>query len=385
MIIIICDLQMEEIKSKINTQFKILERSERSSIKILERNKANEVEKHVSYIEKRLDVILNMKYEVQGLMISEGAADEVVDEWMNTTDEKLMRYHEVIDRMQSCLEDLQKKKEGETRKKEDEKQEDRFRRRMEEELGIEKKKLEIQKKGYEMREEKIVREERSKIVKLPRLHITKFEGTHIDWFRFWNQYQAEIDWSELHPVSKFNYLKELLAPKVRLLIDALPFTSEGYLRAIAISKAKFGKPSEVSAAHIQCITSLSIIPNSNTNRIHEFYEKLVISVQALETMNKLKEINGYMRLTLDKLPGIRADLVRLDDNWQEWDFEKLVDSLRRWTERNPKNILNNDPKYKKENVFNLKEQKQTPRACVYCDKQGHKASECEIVKMCNRS
>ena len=62
---------MEEINSKINTQFKILERSERDSIKILERNKANEVENHVSYIEKRLDVILNMKYEVQELMISQ--------------------------------------------------------------------------------------------------------------------------------------------------------------------------------------------------------------------------------------------------------------------------------------------------------------------------
>ena len=55
-------------------------------------------------------------------------------------------------------------------------------------------------------------------------------------------------------------------------------------------------------------------------------------------MNKLKEINGYVRLTLDKLPDITADLVRLDDNCQEWDFAKLVDSLRRWTDRNPKNI-----------------------------------------------
>ena len=33
------------------------------------------------------------------------------------------------------------------------------------------------------------------------------------------------------------------------------------------------------------------------------------NVQALETINKLKEINGYVRLTLDKLPGIRADVV----------------------------------------------------------------------------
>ena len=60
---------------------------------------------------------------------------------MNITDEKMMRYNEVIDRMQSCLEDLQKKKEAETRKKEDEKQEVRFRKRMEEEPEIEKKKL----------------------------------------------------------------------------------------------------------------------------------------------------------------------------------------------------------------------------------------------------
>ena len=51
-----------------------------------------------------------------------------------------------------------------------------------------------------------------------------------------------------------------------------------------------------------------------------------------------------MKLTLDKLPSIRADLVRLDDNWQEWDFAKQVDSLRRLTERKPKNILNNDQK-----------------------------------------
>ena len=31
-------------------------------------------------------------------------------------------------------------------------------------------------------------------------------------------------------------------------------------------------------------------------------------------------------------------------------------------------------------VFQTKEQKQTARACVYCEKQGHKASQCEPVK-----
>ena len=162
---------------------------------------------------------------------------------------------------------------------------------------------------------KVVREERYKNVKLPKLTITEFEGTGIDWLRFWNHYESENDRSELHAMSKFKYLKEPLAAKVRLLIDTLPFTSEDYSRTIAILKAKFRKPSEVYPAHIQCITSPPVIANSNPDRIHEFYEKLVISVHAHENINKRKEINGYVRLTLDKLPGIRADLVRLDDNW----------------------------------------------------------------------
>ena len=46
-------------------------------------------------------------------------------------------------------------------------------------------------------------------------------------------------------------------------------------------------------------------------------------------MWKLKEVNGFERTTLDKLPGIRADLVRLDDNLQEWGFGEMVEALRR--------------------------------------------------------
>ena len=46
-------------------------------------------------------------------------------------------------------------------------------------------------------------------------------------------------------------------------------------------------------------------------------------------------MNGYVRITLDKLHGIRADLVRNDDNWQDWKFQQLVEALEKWTTRNP--------------------------------------------------
>ena len=38
---------------------------------------------------------------------------------------------------------------------------------------------------------------------------------------------------------------------------------------------------------------------------------------------------------MDELSGIRADLVRTDDNWKNWKFYELLESLRKWTERNP--------------------------------------------------
>ena len=73
--------------------------------------------------------------------------------------------------------------------------------------------------------------------------------------------------------------------------------------------------------------SIPRIKNINLYKIYEFTEKLLGSVKALETMGKLKEINEYVRLTLDKLESIRADLVRKDNGWQEWKSPQLVEIL----------------------------------------------------------
>ena len=195
-------------------------------------------------------------------------------------------------------------------------------------MKIEEMKKEMNKMDFEFCRNEIVIYDENISVKLCKLKITKFGGTALDWFWFWNQFETEIDQFQISPISRFLYLKELLVPKVRLLIDGLLFISEGYASA-KILTFRYIKPSKVASAHIHCITSLPIISNCNPNRINKFYKKLTISIQALETMKKLKDIKGFVRLTLDKLPGIRAALVRLDDNCQEWNSCQLVDSLGR--------------------------------------------------------
>ena len=73
--------------------------------------------------------------------------------------------------------------------------------------------------------------------------------------------------------------------------------------------------------------SLPTIHGTNPNKILDCYEKLCSNVLSLETMGKYGEVNGYVWMTLNKLEGIRGDLVRTDDQRKEWKFPQLVTEM----------------------------------------------------------
>ena len=130
--------------------------------------------------------------------------------------------------------------------------------------------------------------------KLPKLKIANFNGTHLDWPRFWNQFQAEVDGAPIAAVTKLSYLRDYLVTNVRCLIDGLPFDDAGYVKAKEILLEKYGQETEVINAHIQGIISLPTITNANSAQIHAFYRKLVVHIQSLETMEKLSSVEGYV-------------------------------------------------------------------------------------------
>ena len=146
--------------------------------------------------------------------------------------------------------------------------------------------------------------------KLPKLSITKFDGKYENWLPFWNKFVAEIDSTDLSPVTKFAYLKELVEPKIRAGIDGLPPTTEGYSRAKGILESEHGKTNEIVNSYVQNILELPVAKDTNPNEVDKFYKTLLYNVQSLETLGKLERVNGMTRSVLDKLPGIKSDLVR---------------------------------------------------------------------------
>ena len=167
--------------------------------------------------------------------------------------------------------------------------------------------------------------------KLPELAITKFDSSYMDWPRFWAQFSETIDKTSVTPI---RYLIKLVDTKVGSTIGALPFTAEGYNRAKSILQQRFGKEHEIIKANTKEMLELPTVTSANPSKINELRVKLTYCVQALQTLGKLEQVNGGVLMTLEKLPGIRGDLVQTDPEWKKWDFSKLSEAIRLWLIRN---------------------------------------------------
>lgn len=344
---------------------------------IVEAGKPEAIERHLSTLRSLTTEINRMRLEVEATKL--GAKEEIADieAWNSGIDAQLEKADCEVDKMRTWIDD--RKREAEAVVKQ-------------EELKFHKAKIEMQAEIQAAPHPQQATTTPSDIqAKLPKLMITKFDGTYMDWPRFWGQFTEAIDKTSVQPITKFSYLRELLHFKVKRTIEALPFTAEGYNRAKSILNERFGKESEIVKAYIKEILDLPSISSANPRKIGEFSEKLTYCVQALQTLNKLEQVNGAVSMTLDKLPAIRGDLVRTDPDWESWDFAKLSEAVRLWTRRNPVDTNQREREEEQQSANrNVRQQARIyhtrrgadskPRGwpCIYCG-EDDKAVECTNV------
>ena len=373
-------------------QHKLLTFTQGKTTGIVGKANTEGIERHPDALRAIVKRIESVKTQIEQAKLESGVQVDELAKWSAGVEAQQATVDEEITYLSQTLVQINYKASLEAKKCEEELAErDRDKQLQFERAQLEQK-LEFEKKMEEARKSNMGQVAASpapmKSAKLPKLVITKFSGELTDWPRFWNQFEAEIDRTEVAAVTKFSYLKELVGPKVKTAIDDVPFTTEGYQRAKNILKSKYGQMSEIVNAYVQNIMALPVITGSHLRKIHEFYEKLLFNVQSLETLGKLTEINGYVRMSIDKLQGIRGDLVRTDDNWREWGFPKFVEALRKWTERNPipaereppeKLPDRKKPHFPRDRSFQAQQKEERVRGCVYCEKPDHKSVNCKTV------
>ena len=182
-------------------------------------------------------------------------------------------------------------------------------------------------------------------IKLPKLLVTKFDGNFANWLPFWNTFQAEVDKSDEPHVTNFAYLKEWLEPKVRSEIEGYLLLRRGIKERKIYLKVNMGKQA--------------------------------YNTQVLETLQKLDKVSGFTRNVLEKFKGIKADLVRGNEGWQDWDLTRLISELKKWREINP--VEANAASKKSRRVLLAKDGERRKQVCVYCDSENHSSKDCSII------
>ena len=128
---------LNETRNLINTQMEMLEIAERETERLLKRNKLNELQNHLANIEKRLDVLQDLKYKVQELMTSESEEPKATDEFTAKIEGDIARLDGAVSELEKSVKQLNDGEQAKTRSKVDQEQEENFRRRYEEEMRLE--------------------------------------------------------------------------------------------------------------------------------------------------------------------------------------------------------------------------------------------------------
>ena len=118
------------------------------------------------------------------------------------------------------------------------------------------------------------------------------------------------------------------------------------------------------------IINLGIVKGTDYERVRKFYEKLSRCYDALQTLDRKDILSGLVMTTISKLPNIKPDLVRTDDEWEEWSMKDLVENLEKWHRRNKprETSFANEERHKREQYWYSGEAKEKPlRKCIYCE------------------
>ena len=125
-------------------------------------------------------------------------------------------------------------------------------------------------------------------------------------------------------------------------------------------------------AYVENIQGLPVISGTHPAKIHDFFETLLYNVQSLETLGKSSDCKALVRGVLNKLPGIKAELVQGKPDWKTWDFTQLINALREWKEIHPREIAKS-----RDRSFYVEDQDpNAPLRSVFCNNTSHKPIDC---------
>eukprot|EP00794_Sanderia_malayensis_P002861 gene2861-3307_t len=381
----------EEMEKQIEVEIKKLTYYSEQAEEVID----NEDYEEIKMIAERAEAIqgklgrLIMKMEE--LKIENGRSAREVRQWKKETKDRFKQEVEDKERLWTTLKEYESNKEESRTERRQTEQERLFReqqimqfefeKRLREERYQQEKSMWEERIEAEMKltEKRLEMESgaRSNYSKLPELRVTQFKGTTADWVRFENMFKSQVLNKSFSDEIKFGYLLEMVNNKVREKIGNLKPGKAGLEIAWDRLQKEYGQTQTVINTHIEEIVNLPAIRGSNFTKIQEFYESLTKNNDALLTLGEEEMLRGFVMTTLNKLQGIKSDLVRIDENWETWDMHDLIENVQKWLKRNRSAEETGKPIEKREkHWYSGESHKERQKKCIFCH-EDHWSDTCK--------
>ena len=152
----------------------------------------------------------------------------------------------------------------------------------------------------------------NKQVALPKLDLPTFSGNVLEYFPFWDAFQAAMDNRSLTKVHKFQYLISKLKGPALDAVRGFQITESNYDAAVAILNERFGQKHLLISEHMNNILNLNC-KSSSLMDMRYFFDNLEIGIRSLEALGEDPKSYSNMLcpLIVSKIPAsIKANIIR---------------------------------------------------------------------------
>lgn len=123
-------------------------------------------------------------------------------------------------------------------------------------------------------------------VKLPKLNLQNFDGSHLQWISFINLFDTTVHRNtNISNVAKFQYLLSVLSGEPYNLIKSFSLTPANYLIAYNLLRERYHNTRRLTTLHLNHLLDLPSIPYNNPKQLRSFITTFYEHTESLKALD----------------------------------------------------------------------------------------------------
>lgn len=242
---------------------------------------------------------------------------------------------------------------------------------------------------------------RSQKCRLPKLELSVFRGSALEWQGFIDQFLVTVDQNEsLNKVDKFVYLKRYLEGEALDVVSGLSLSADNYKEALDLLRERYGDPEVLISAHLESLLKLGKVRNSSDlvalRKLHNDVENCVRNLRSLN-VDTLAYGSLLIPILKEKLPDDLLLQISRAHGSSPWSLDSVLKNLKNELSAKEHCSLVLEQSNRKRNdhfttstFFGQSSNKRGERdsrvqgtSCFYCGQKGHMSTQCRKVTNVN--